>query len=96
MRMPTYSGLFEEIPTTVSKANTLFLEQEHVLKVGFLFALNYKSLFKCVQLIYHFETTNKYTCTGFSLTWVNLRKRNRRNANIRADIPCLNEIKMKR
>ncbi|KAL4240644.1 hypothetical protein ACF0H5_001435 [Mactra antiquata] len=34
MRMPTYSSLFEEEPTTVSNANALHASQPHLLKVA--------------------------------------------------------------
>lgn len=33
MNMPTYSTLFEEMPTSVSQANKLFMETEHLLKI---------------------------------------------------------------
>ena len=33
MKMPTYSAMFEELPTTVAKANALRGEEEHELQV---------------------------------------------------------------
>ena len=35
MKMPTYASMFEELPTTVAKANALVAEVEHELQVKY-------------------------------------------------------------